>query len=174
MPENTFCTLFGRSLSVSRVTPSTGAMAEAYRYRWVRLVFVIETVIVILLGITDLLTTSKLPPGALAEPLATLAMALNVAILTLMLTLALRDGQSGWRQCRRAGLHMTLYGDATPDSAWKGGVFYYNPDDPALVVEKRSGLGWTVNLGHAQAKFVLIGLLLVPLVLSLLPFLAKP
>ena len=69
---------------------------------------------------------------------------------------------------------MTPYGDATPDSAWTGGVFYYNPDDPALVVEKRSGLGWTVNLGHAQAKFVLIGLLLVPLVLSLLPFLAKP
>lgn len=134
-------TLFGRSLSVSRVTPSTGAMAEAYRHRWVRLVFVIKTVIVILLGITDLLTTSKLPPGALAEPLATLAMALNVAILTLMLTLALRDGQSGWRQCRRAGLHMTPYGDATPDSAWKGGVFYYNPDDPALFVEKRSGLG---------------------------------
>jgi uncharacterized membrane protein len=66
---------------------------------------------------------------------------------------------------------VTARGDATPDSAWIGGLFYYNPDDPALVVEKRSGLGWTVNLGHPQARLILIGLLLVPLVLSLLPVL---
>jgi uncharacterized membrane protein len=167
-------TLLGISLSVSRVAPSTGAAGEAYRHRWARLVFVIKTGTVILLGITDLLTTSNFPSGALAEPIAALAIALNGAIFVLMLTLALRDGQSGWRQLRRAGLPMTARGDATPDSAWKGGVFYYNPDDPALFVEKRSGLGWTVNLGHSQAKLVLIGLLLVPLVLSLLPLLAKP
>jgi len=66
---------------------------------------------------------------------------------------------------------MTARGDATPDSAWKGGVFYYNPDDPALFVEKRYGLGWTLNFGHPQAKLILVGLLLVPLVLSLLPVL---
>jgi uncharacterized membrane protein len=99
---------------------------------------------------------------------------LNVTILALTLTLALRYGQSGWRQLRRTGSPMTARGDATPDRAWKGGLFYYNPDDPALVVEKRSGPGWTVNLGHSQAKLILIGLLLLPLVLSLLPVLSKP
>jgi len=29
-------------------------------------------------------------------------------------------------------------GDGTPDSCWKLGLFYYNPDDSALFVEKRS------------------------------------
>ena len=29
--------------------------------------------------------------------------------------------------------------DATPDDCWRFGVIYYNPSDPALMVEKRDG-----------------------------------
>jgi uncharacterized membrane protein len=57
------------------------------------------------------------------------------------------------------------------DRYWYGGFFYNNPDDPALFVEKRYGLGWTLNFGHPQAKLVLFGLLLVVLVLTILPVL---
>ena len=57
------------------------------------------------------------------------------------------------------------------DRYWYGGFFYSNPDDPALFVEKRYGLGWTLNFGHPQAKLVLIGLLVGTLVLSILPVL---
>ena len=55
---------------------------------------------------------------------------------------------------------------------WLGGVFYNNPDDPALFVPKRFGLGWTLNFGHPQARLVLIGVLLLvllpPLVLAII------
>ena len=59
---------------------------------------------------------------------------------------------------------------------WYAGWWYNNPDDPALFVPKRFGLGWTLNFGHAQAKLFLItiaGLLLLlgvvlPLVVALL------
>jgi len=54
------------------------------------------------------------------------------------------------------------------DRYWYGGFFYNNPDDPALFVPKRFGLGWTVNFGHSQGKLVLIGMLLLPLVLGIL------
>lgn len=54
------------------------------------------------------------------------------------------------------------------DRYWSGGVFYNNPDDPALFVPKRFGLGWTLNSGHAQAKLFLIGILLVVLVCGVL------
>src|SRR5271165_2473801 len=37
-------------------------------------------------------------------------------------------------------------GDRTPDSCWKWGIFYINPRDPALFVEKRFGIGYTINL----------------------------
>lgn len=57
------------------------------------------------------------------------------------------------------------------DRYWYGGILYNNPDDPALFVEKRYGLGWTLNFGNPQAKLVLIGLLVVILVLSILPIL---
>jgi uncharacterized membrane protein len=164
-------TLLGVGLSRSRVAPSAGAAGESYRHIWARLVFVIKTGTVIFLGIADLLPAGTQEPGALAGPLAVLPIAFLVTILALTLTLALRYGQRAWRQRRRTGSPVTARGDATPDSAWIGGLFYYNPDDPALVVEKRSGLGWTVNLGHPQARLILIGLLLVPLVLSLLPVL---
>jgi uncharacterized membrane protein len=57
------------------------------------------------------------------------------------------------------------------DRYWYAGFFYNNPDDPALFVPKRFGLGWTLNFGHPQAKLVLIGVLVGILVLSLLPVL---
>jgi len=53
--------------------------------------------------------------------------------------------------------------DGTPDRAWKLGQFYYNPDDPALLVEKRFGIGYTLNFGN-RASWWLLGLLLVPVV----------
>ena len=55
------------------------------------------------------------------------------------------------------------------DRYWSAGVFYHNPDDPALFVPKRFGLGWTLNFGHPQAKLVLIGMLVLLLVLLLVP-----
>ena len=55
------------------------------------------------------------------------------------------------------------------DRYWSGGIFYNNPDDPALFVPKRYGLGWTLNFGHPQSKLFLIGTLLLVLVLVLLP-----
>jgi uncharacterized membrane protein len=58
------------------------------------------------------------------------------------------------------------------DRYWYGGLFYNNPDDHAMFVPKRFGLGWTMNFGHPQARLVLIGLfllvLLPPLVVALL------
>jgi uncharacterized membrane protein len=45
--------------------------------------------------------------------------------------------------------------DGTPDSCWKMGLLYYNPSDPALLVEKRFGLGYTVNFGSHVLWWIL-------------------
>jgi len=40
-------------------------------------------------------------------------------------------------------------GDSTPDACWKWGFIYYNPDDPAFVVETRAGRGGCdLNFGN--------------------------
>jgi uncharacterized membrane protein len=55
-----------------------------------------------------------------------------------------------------------------PDEGWKA-VFYSNPDDPALFVPKRYGIGYTLNFANpwSWAVVVLIfAMVAVPLILS--------
>ena len=51
--------------------------------------------------------------------------------------------------------------EPTPDECWNGGIFYYNPDDAALFVEKREGLGYTFNFANRWAWAILGSLALV-------------
>jgi uncharacterized membrane protein len=70
-----------------------------------------------------------------------------------------RVGQGGQRAVAPAA-RQGVHGDATPDHAWKaGGLVYFNPRDPAMWVEKRFGLGYTLNMGNSSA-WLLIGMML--------------
>ena len=51
--------------------------------------------------------------------------------------------------------------EATPNECWKGAIFYYNPNDAVLFVEKRSGLGYTFNFANPWCWALLAGLVLV-------------
>jgi uncharacterized membrane protein len=51
--------------------------------------------------------------------------------------------------------------DPTPNECWKGAIFYYNPNDAALCVEKRGGWGYTFNFANPWSWVLLLGLALV-------------
>lgn len=53
-------------------------------------------------------------------------------------------------------------GDNTADRNWIGGLFYFNPDDPAIFVEKRIGIGFDLNFGNPGAWVFLGFLVLIP------------
>jgi len=81
-----------------------------------------------------------------------------------------RVGQGGQRAVAPAA-RLDVYGDATPDRAWKvAGLFYFNPNDPAIWVEKRFGIGYTLNFGNWRAWLLVIGMMLVPMIASRLLF----
>ena len=42
------------------------------------------------------------------------------------------------------------------DDNWILGLFYYNPNDTRLNVEKRLGYGGTVNVAHPAGKVIMI------------------
>jgi len=42
------------------------------------------------------------------------------------------------------------------DEHWRFKALYFNPDDPALFVPVRSGVGWTVNFGRPRAVAFLV------------------
>ena len=46
------------------------------------------------------------------------------------------------------------------DSGWNG-VFYSNPDDSALFVPKRCGIGYTLNFAHPWAWGVVVFIILM-------------
>jgi uncharacterized membrane protein len=54
------------------------------------------------------------------------------------------------------------------DRYWILGQFYYNPDDPALFLEKRFGIGWTMNFARPLAWVLLLAPLLLVAVIILL------
>jgi len=48
------------------------------------------------------------------------------------------------------------------DEFWKWGIMYNNPNDPALWVDKRTGLGWTLNFAHKQSWLIIFMILAIP------------
>lgn len=47
--------------------------------------------------------------------------------------------------------------DINDDKLWKlGNTIYYNPDDSSLFIEKRVGIGWTVNAGRPLGMVILV------------------
>jgi uncharacterized membrane protein len=58
--------------------------------------------------------------------------------------------------------------DGIADNAhWVWGVFYVNKDDPSILVEKRWGVGYTINFGNRWAVLLMVGFLVVILGLAL-------
>lgn len=56
----------------------------------------------------------------------------------------------------------------TRPSGWIwGGLIYYAPDDPAVFVPKRMGIGQTVNFARPTAWIFLVAVIVLPLLISL-------
>ena len=54
------------------------------------------------------------------------------------------------------------------DKNWILGSFYYNKNDPAFIIEKRSGIGYTVNFANKIAFILLVVLILFSILMSLI------
>jgi uncharacterized membrane protein len=57
-------------------------------------------------------------------------------------------------------------GDETPEDRWTAGLFYSNPNDPALMVERRVGFGYTPNFARPLGWVII----LLALALAATPF----
>ncbi|MDV2421906.1 DUF1648 domain-containing protein [Corynebacterium tuberculostearicum] len=73
------------------------------------------------------------------------------------------------------GIHFPDDDKESPDNdhLYKWGVMYYNPDDPAVLVDKRFGTGMSFNYARWQAKaflvvtfVILVGSLALPVILG--------
>ncbi|NQU76930.1 MAG: DUF1648 domain-containing protein, partial [Planctomycetes bacterium] len=102
----------------------------------------------------------------------------ELVLTTITIVILARTGQGGWRLSVNSldeakSPSERPVGDRTPDSAWKLGLFYYNPEDPAVFIEKRFGIGWDFNWGRPAAWLMLLTLMIVPLLVTLALYLAS-
>ncbi len=88
------------------------------------------------------------------------SVALIVVIVAFVISL-MHAGQGG---ARLMATGQGPIGDRTADARWIGGLLYFNPTDPALLVEKRMGIGWTVNFGNPWSWVPLIAVAVIVVV----------
>ena len=103
-------------------------------------------------------------------------LAMSLLPLPVPFYLSLRYGQGGSRLADAPTTTLGLngpagefandapVGDRTPDECWKWGQIYYNADDAAIWVEKRTGVGYTLNFAQPLAWILMLTITLGPLV----------
>jgi len=96
-----------------------------------------------------------------------------VAGLCILGMVIIRTGQGGFRlsspvPARISGRAGTVpaTADRDDDRFWKAGLFYLNRDDPALLVARRFGAGWTLNFGNRVSWLLIAALVATPVGLS--------
>ena len=165
--------------SVGRGDPEVSLAAnDAFRKAWLRVFYWFR----IIIAVTFVASAAGIAMGnnGITAPMRAVPFVLLgcfALFVILVWATAFLYGQGGWRWAVRKGLvdqvgaAAILDGDGMPDRSWKLGMFYFNPSDPSILVERRFGFGWTLNYGSIWAVAFMvtaIGLALLPYLLSLL------
>jgi uncharacterized membrane protein len=154
--------LYGLSFWVRPVYASGPERVRELKFR--------RTVSIIVLGSEFYLTLQAtwvmfMPRHQPLMAAATLPLALVFVLIVAVVLVRL--GQGGSRLIgggKRLPVSGQPVGDRTPDHYWKLGVFYFNPDDSAVFVEKRFGIGYSLNFARPITWIILTLLLMAPVV----------
>ncbi len=112
---------------------------------------------------------SVFPAWAGLLGLASMAMTLwQLVFPTIVLVLLARLALAGQGGTRGLARNKAAVGDRTADRYWTWGLLYFNRADPAFLVEKRFGVGYTFNFAHPFAWALLVLIAAIPLIGKLL------
>ncbi len=160
------------------VSGPRGWQEEKFRRITLSILLAAEYCLTLILAGVALLPLLRGPKGP--EAALPVFLLLPFGLMAAVLLLLIRTGQGGTRLPAPtqgppdAEPQALPAGDGTRDDYWKWGLFYVNRNDPALFVEKRFGVGYTLNFGNRWFWAILAALLLLPLVAVLLASQASP
>lgn len=129
-------------LSISGVASWFGARRSSLRSSVLELMVAVEYVIAFLFGFFGLLSILRIPVGLMLLVVITPA----PIIIAFVIKKVSEPSDPP---------------EKTAEECWKGGLIYYNTNDAALLVEKRTGFGYTFNFANPWAWALMAGLLLV-------------
>lgn len=135
-----------------------------FRRRWSKFLFIILT---LLISGNLLLNLSYLDIiGLDAEISENVYMIVPLLALIGSVILTIVTGQSGSRIDLDNSEDESEYDDVDDDSHWKLGIFYYNPADQSFFVEKRIGVGWTLNFANPKSYIFILVIIAIVIILS--------
>ncbi len=158
--------LTGITLLIVQAKTLPGRAESRFRRLWIRYLFGLKTLLLAFLGALAAIIARAEQNGTAPSISGFLFLTLGfvVVIVGSALALSLRTGQGG----ARLGSANETATDRMDDRYWKLGAFYVNAQDPSFLVERRFGVGWTLNFGNPKALAAIIGLLVVIVLLPLL------
>jgi len=130
-----------------------------FRHKWSQFTFLSCTALVISLFLASLSQLNIYPLSNYYLFLITMGVVFIIVITAIYLSLKL--GQSGAKIKIDMDIQEEESSFSDDDKYWKSGFIYYNPEDPAIFIEKRLGVGWTMNFANPIAIIISIGLIVV-------------
>lgn len=136
-----------------------------FRRRWSAFLFVLGFLISVLFLTTQLAILYTM------KPMIVMIISLSITGITLVyaIWLSIITGQGGSRikiDGEPAANIVSGQTNIDDDKYWKLGQFYFNRDDPSYFVEKRFGVGWTINLARPLAWIILLLICTLPIILT--------
>lgn len=142
-----------------------------FRYRWSAFIMFMGPLLLLAFSFMQFSFTGIIKDTRL---ITIIPMSLTGIIVAAAIVLSITTGQGGSRvRLVSDNSGNEIFRD--DDKYWKLGMFYYNPDDPAVFIEKRFGIGWTNNFARPVTWVMIIGILvLLPgLILAITLFLTR-
>jgi uncharacterized membrane protein len=132
----------------------SAARLAAFRAAWCFFAIFGGLLLVASLGVLNIAIIGLMP-----VQLATVVLlAVTIAIVAWTMYLAFKYGQGGSRldKDRSKGTALNPLDD---DRRWIAGILYFNREDPSLFVEKRFGVGFTMNLARPAIWGIFLAIL---------------
>lgn len=129
---------------------------KSFRYVWSLYIIVMSIVISILLTFGNLNIIGIIKVSSKASIIVTLIVTLAISISSIIISI--KTGQGGSKiKIKTKSEYNNNIQERDDDKYWKlGSTIYVNKDDPAIFIEKRFGIGWTMNFGRIESIIIMI------------------
>ena len=151
-------------LVIDAENPTESSKQNAvFRYRWSVFSFLGGLIMLVIFMMIMLGTIGFLSMVSIFY----ISMAGVVLIVAAAIALSITTGQSGSRvKIGKTKEEKTI--NREDDKYWKAGLIYFNREDPAFFVEKRFGIGTTINFARPKAVIIFLSVIAIAIIASVL------
>ncbi|MFD1674032.1 DUF1648 domain-containing protein [Alicyclobacillus fodiniaquatilis] len=132
----------------------------------VRLMWLVIAIFNLMMLFVSLFAWGSWNHGGVNGPVSVLLPTLLCFIAVLFIVIWAIKRKQQREQMQQVAASAKKYVHPDDDKYWKGGILYFNPQDPAIFVNKRFGIGWTFNFAHPIVWVILVVIIGIPVIRS--------